>query len=135
MKGMYDHPKEVRAARGLKIAAQNLESAVAGTQLLVARKEDDLETLKQEVMEDMHDIFSSVDRSGVPDLDIIPSIAEGLCWLMTLALHDRTHCDRVGTYRKARLGNHVLIMSLPVWSSFWRVACSVAPVSLHLLVL
>ena len=65
MRGMYDHPKEVRAARGLKIAAQNLESAVAGTQLLVARKDDDLDALREEVMEDMHDIFSSVDRSGV----------------------------------------------------------------------
>ena len=64
MKGMYDHPKEVRAARGLKIAAQNLESAVAGTQLLVLGKGDDVDTLKEEVMEDMHDIFSSVDRSG-----------------------------------------------------------------------
>ena len=61
---MYDHPKEVRAARGLKIAAQNLESAVAGTQLLVAGKGDDVDTLKEEVMEDMHDIFQSVDRSG-----------------------------------------------------------------------
>ena len=64
VRGMYDHPKEVKAARGLKLAAQNLESAVAGTQLLVAGKDDDIETLKQEVMEDMHDIFSSVDRSG-----------------------------------------------------------------------
>ena len=64
MRGMYDHPKEVKAARGIKLAAQNLEHAVAGTQMLVARKDDDIETLKEEVMEDMQDIFASVDRSG-----------------------------------------------------------------------
>ncbi len=68
IKGMYDHPKEVKAARGIKLAAQNLEHAVAGTQMLVARKDDDLEALKEEVMEDMQDIFASVDRSGAPRL-------------------------------------------------------------------
>ena len=79
MRGLYEHPKEVKAARGLKLAAQNLESAVAGTQLLVAGKDDDIETLKQEVMEDMHDIFSSVDRSG--------ALAALLCnWLLPLML-------------------------------------------------
>ena len=79
MRGLYEHPKEVKAARGLKLAAQNLESAVAGTQLLVAGKDDDVETLKQEVMEDMHDIFSSVDRSG--------ALAALLCnWLLPLML-------------------------------------------------
>lgn len=65
MRGMYDHPKEVKAARGIKIAAQNLEHAVAGTQMLVARKDDDMDALREEVMEDMQDIFASVDRSGV----------------------------------------------------------------------
>ena len=64
VRGLYEHPKEVRAARGLKLAAQGLENAVAGTQMLVASKDDDIEALKAEVMEDMHDIFSSVDRSG-----------------------------------------------------------------------
>lgn len=54
-----------QAAQGIKIAAQNLETAVAGTQLYVLGSEDDVEALKEEVMEDMQDIFSSVDRSGV----------------------------------------------------------------------
>lgn len=35
MKGSYLHHKEVKAAQGIKIAANGLESAVAGTQLLV----------------------------------------------------------------------------------------------------
>ena len=64
MKGSYLHHKEVRAAQGIKIAAQNLENAVAGTQLLVAGKDDSLEELREEVMQDIEDIFSSVDRSG-----------------------------------------------------------------------
>jgi len=58
------HHKEIKAAQGVKIAAQNLESAVAGTQMLVAGPNDDVEVLKAEVMEDMKDIFGSVDRSG-----------------------------------------------------------------------
>ena len=37
VKGQYVHHKELRAAMGVKIAAHNLESAVAGTQLYVVR--------------------------------------------------------------------------------------------------
>lgn len=64
VRGSYLHHKEIKAAQGVKIAAQNLESAVAGTQMLVAGPGDDIEVLKAEVMEDMKDIFGSVDRSG-----------------------------------------------------------------------
>lgn len=64
MRGSYLHHKEIKAAQGVKIAAQNLETAVAGTQMLVAGPNDDIEVLKAEVMEDMKDIFGSVDRSG-----------------------------------------------------------------------
>lgn len=65
MKGSYLHHKEVKAAQGIKIAANGLESAVAGTQLLVVGPGDDVELLKDEVMSDMADIFSSVDKGGV----------------------------------------------------------------------
>ena len=64
MRGSYLHHKQIKAAQGVKIAAQNLETAVAGTQMLVAQPGDDVEALKAEVMEDMKDIFGSVDRSG-----------------------------------------------------------------------
>lgn len=64
MKGSYLHHKEVKAAQGIKIAAQNLENSVAGTQMLVAGPDDDIDELKEEVMQDIEDIFSSVDRSG-----------------------------------------------------------------------
>ena len=123
MKGSYLHHKEVKAAQGIKIAANGLESAVAGTQvraavaamaaskchslythnrpsmpvigpaphalsmahqqlaivrlylcithlpdncpqLLVVGPGDDVQLLKEEVMSDMADIFSSVDKGG-----------------------------------------------------------------------
>jgi len=64
VKGSYLHHKEIKAAQGVKIAAQGLESAVAGTQMYVVGPNDDAELLKEEVMADMQDIFSSVDRGG-----------------------------------------------------------------------
>ena len=64
VKGSYQHHKSVRAAQGVKICAHGLETAVAGTQLFVVQPGDDVEGLKLEVMEDMHDIFASVDRTG-----------------------------------------------------------------------
>ncbi len=66
MKGSYVHHKEIQAAQGVKLAAQNLETAVAGTQLHVLHKPEDLEGLKLLAMKDMEDIFKSVDRSGEP---------------------------------------------------------------------
>jgi len=64
VKGTYVHHKEIRAAMGIKIAAHNLENAMAGTQLLLVRPDDDIEAVKAEVMQDMAEIFSSVDRTG-----------------------------------------------------------------------
>ncbi len=64
MKGSYVHHREIRAAQGIKISAQGLESAVAGTQLYVLGPGDDVEDVKAEAMEDMTNIFSSVDKSG-----------------------------------------------------------------------
>lgn len=64
VKGSYLHHKEIRAAQGVKIAAHGLENAVAGTQLFVLRSDDDVEDVKAEVMEDMQDVFASVQRTG-----------------------------------------------------------------------
>ncbi len=63
MRGSYLHHKTIKAAQGIKISAQNLEYAVAGTQMYVLGPDDDVEELKEEAMSDMTDIFSS-DRSG-----------------------------------------------------------------------
>ena len=49
---MHTHTFQmVKAAVGLKITAQNLENAVAGSQLLVLGPRDDIEDLKDEVMQ------------------------------------------------------------------------------------
>jgi len=67
VKGQYLHHKKLDAAIGIKIAAEGLEKAVAGTQLLVPMKANDVDEisfLKTEVMKDMDTILKSVDRSG-----------------------------------------------------------------------
>lgn len=67
VKGDYVHHKQIRAAMGVKICAQGLEEAVAGTSLLVARgaDEQELERLQEDVMADIQSIFQNVDRSGI----------------------------------------------------------------------
>ena len=64
VKGSYLHHKEIKAAQGVKIVAQGLETAVAGTQLLVLDPEDELEDLKDEVVQDMKGVLGDVDKSG-----------------------------------------------------------------------
>ncbi|KAH8584273.1 Fun12p GTpase translation initiation factor IF2 [Cryptosporidium sp. chipmunk genotype I] len=67
VKGEYIHHRFIKASMGVKICANGLDDAVAGTQLLVPSKNstpEEIESLKEEVMKDMGDIFSSVDRTG-----------------------------------------------------------------------
>ncbi|KAK6588139.1 Fun12p GTpase translation initiation factor IF2 [Cryptosporidium xiaoi] len=67
VKGDYIHHHYIEGSMGVKICANGLDDAVAGTQLLVPKKNhttEELEQLKEEVMEDMGEIFKSVDRSG-----------------------------------------------------------------------
>ncbi|XP_062180637.1 eukaryotic translation initiation factor 5B-like [Phragmites australis] len=64
VKGSYLHHKEIRAAQGVKISAQGLEHAIAGTALYVLGPEDDLDKLKDAVMEEMTRVRSRIDKSG-----------------------------------------------------------------------
>lgn len=67
VRGQYLHHKQIRAAQGIKISADGLEKAVAGTQLLVARNpgdEDEMAYLRDEVMKDFATILQNVDKSG-----------------------------------------------------------------------
>ncbi|KAG0519517.1 hypothetical protein BDA96_09G271000 [Sorghum bicolor] len=64
VKGTYLHHKEIRAAQGVKISAQGLEHAIAGTALYVLGPDDDLDKLKEAVMEEMTRVRSRIDRSG-----------------------------------------------------------------------
>ncbi|CAI8508075.1 unnamed protein product [Hanseniaspora opuntiae] len=64
IKGEYVHHKEVTAALGVKIAANDLEKAVSGSRLLVVGPDDDEEDLMDEVMDDITNLLDSVDKSG-----------------------------------------------------------------------
>ncbi|KAI4352970.1 hypothetical protein L6164_007171 [Bauhinia variegata] len=64
VKGTYVHHKEIKAAMGIKITAQGLEHAIAGTGLYVVRPEDDLEDIKEAAMEDMNSVMSRIDKTG-----------------------------------------------------------------------
>ncbi|KAL5983084.1 hypothetical protein ACLOJK_017164 [Asimina triloba] len=64
VKGSYQHHKELKAAQGIKITAQGLEQAIAGTGLYVVAPEDDLEDVKEAAMQDMKSVMSRIDKSG-----------------------------------------------------------------------
>lgn len=64
IKSEYVHHKEVKAAIGVKIAANDLEKAVAGSRLLVVKEDDDEDDLMDDVMEDLTGLLDSVDPTG-----------------------------------------------------------------------
>ncbi|KAL3504435.1 hypothetical protein ACH5RR_034276 [Cinchona calisaya] len=64
VKGTYLHHKEIKAAQGIKIAAQGFEHAIAGTGLYVVGPDDDLEDIKEAAMEDMRTVMNRIDKSG-----------------------------------------------------------------------
>ncbi|KAM6559807.1 hypothetical protein CsatA_029046 [Cannabis sativa] len=64
VKGTYLHHKEIKAAQGIKITAQGLEHAIAGTALYVVGPDDDVEDIKETTMEDMKSVMSRIDKSG-----------------------------------------------------------------------
>ncbi|KAL9248186.1 hypothetical protein vseg_021538 [Gypsophila vaccaria] len=64
VKGAYLHHKEIKAAQGIKITAQGLEHAIAGTGLYVVGPDDDLERITDLAKEDMDSVMSRIDKSG-----------------------------------------------------------------------
>ncbi|RUS32151.1 hypothetical protein BC938DRAFT_476142 [Jimgerdemannia flammicorona] len=64
IKSAYVHHKSVKAALGIKITAQDLEKAIAGSRLLVVGPDDDEDDLKDEVMSDLTNLMSAIDRTG-----------------------------------------------------------------------
>ena len=63
VKGSYLHHKSIQAAQGIKLCAQNLEHAVAGTALRVVRNDDE-EECKLLAQEEMEEVMSRIDKSG-----------------------------------------------------------------------
>ncbi|KAI3878640.1 hypothetical protein MKW92_041500 [Papaver armeniacum] len=64
IKGSYLHHKELKAAQGVKINAQGLDHAVAGTGLYVVGPDDNVEDIKEATMQDMKSVMSRIDKSG-----------------------------------------------------------------------
>ncbi|KAL8929246.1 MAG: hypothetical protein Q9208_001329 [Pyrenodesmia sp. 3 TL-2023] len=67
IKSQYVHNQEVKASLGVKIAANDLEHAIAGSRLLVVGPGDDEEDLEEEVMSDIENLLGKVskDHRGV----------------------------------------------------------------------
>lgn len=64
IKSAYVKNKTVKAALGIKISAADLEKAIAGSRLLVVGPDDDEEELMEEVMSDLTNLMSAIDKSG-----------------------------------------------------------------------
>jgi translation initiation factor 5B len=65
VKGEFVHHKRIEAAMGVKIAAQGLDKAVAGTSVLVAEPEDDLAELEEEVTGEFDAVMKGFKREPV----------------------------------------------------------------------
>lgn len=64
VKSAYVHNKEVKAAMGVKIAADGLDNAIAGSRLLVVGPDDDEEDLEEEVMSDLENLLQRISKTG-----------------------------------------------------------------------
>ncbi|KAK7270437.1 hypothetical protein RIF29_23567 [Crotalaria pallida] len=64
VKGTYLHHKEIKAAMGIKITAQGLENAIAGTALYVVKPGDPVEKYIKAADEDMNSVMSRIDKTG-----------------------------------------------------------------------
>ncbi|KNE69039.1 small GTP-binding protein domain [Allomyces macrogynus ATCC 38327] len=64
VKSQYVHHKQIKAAMGIKISANGLEKAIAGSRLLVVTPDDDEDQLAEEVMEDLEKLMTAVDKTG-----------------------------------------------------------------------
>jgi translation initiation factor 5B len=67
IKSQYVHNKTVKAAIGVKITANGLDNAIAGSRLLVMKDpddEDEQEELEEEVMGDIENLMSRISKTG-----------------------------------------------------------------------
>jgi len=66
VKGTYIHHKRIQASQGVKISAQHLETAIAGSSLLVVNPNDqeEIARIQREVMKDLEMMKGKVDKAG-----------------------------------------------------------------------
>lgn len=60
VKNAYVEYKEIKAAQGVKIAAKDLEKAIAGLNIYVAHKPEDIERLKEVVAKELKSALSTI---------------------------------------------------------------------------
>ncbi|XP_043249774.1 eukaryotic translation initiation factor 5B [Colletes gigas] len=60
VKSAYIEHREVKAAQGVKIAAKDLEKAIAGLNLQVAQKPDEVEILKEEIAKELSSALGNI---------------------------------------------------------------------------
>ncbi|KAK9746690.1 Elongation factor Tu GTP binding domain [Popillia japonica] len=60
VKNSYIEYKEIKAAQGVKIAAKELEKAIAGLNLFVAHKADEIDIVKEEVARELKSALSNI---------------------------------------------------------------------------
>ncbi|XP_033338686.2 eukaryotic translation initiation factor 5B [Megalopta genalis] len=60
VKSAYIEHREVQAAQGVKIAAKDLEKAIAGLNLQVAQKPDEVEILKEEIAKELSSALGNI---------------------------------------------------------------------------
>ncbi|XP_055846554.1 eukaryotic translation initiation factor 5B [Episyrphus balteatus] len=63
VKNAYVEYKEIKAAQGVKIAAKDLEKAIAGINLLIANKPDEVEICREEVAKELKNALSHIKLS------------------------------------------------------------------------
>ena len=64
LKSQYVHNQTVKASLGVKIAANDLEGAIAGSRLMVVGPEDDEEDIGEEVMSDLENLLGRISKTG-----------------------------------------------------------------------
>lgn len=60
VKNAYLEYKEIKAAQGVKIAAKDLDKAIAGINLRIASKSEEIEACKEEVSKELHSALSNI---------------------------------------------------------------------------
>jgi translation initiation factor 5B len=64
VKNAYMHHEIIRGAQGIKISAPGLEEAIAGSALMVVRPQDDIDDIKEEIIGDLDDMLSNIEKTG-----------------------------------------------------------------------
>ncbi|KAH9689793.1 eukaryotic translation initiation factor 5B [Citrus sinensis] len=77
--GVYQHHKEIKAAQGIKITAQGLQDAIAGTSLYVVGPNDDLEDVKKAAMEEMKSVTEAASEGMKSVMSKVDKTCEGVC--------------------------------------------------------